>query len=82
MLGKEQNEQFREIFTKYKKCAHPSIDDFSKDLFGVMFGDREHAVCHLEIPKYMHKKTIVIKLRDQVQPRHRDRFTELINLHF
>ena len=54
------------MFKKYKTTAHPSIDDFCKDLFGVMFGDREHAVCHFEIPKYMHKKTIIIKLRDQV----------------
>ena len=61
---------------------HPVIDDFAKDLFGIMFGDKEHAVCHLEIPKYIQKKTVIIKLRAQVQPRHRERFTELINNQF
>ena len=82
MIGKENNEKFRESFKQYKTGVHPLIDDFAADLFGVMFGDREHAVCHLEIPKYTQKKMIIIKLREQVQPRHRERFTELINCHF
>ena len=82
LLGKEKNEEFRQVFKKYKTAAHPSIDEFAQDLFGVMFGDREHAVCHLEVPKYMQKKTIILRLREQVQQRHKDRYAELVTLHF
>ena len=82
LLGKEKNEQFREVFKKYKTAAHPSIDEFAQSLFEIMLGDREHAVCHMEVPKYMQKKTIILRLREQVQPRHKDRYGELVNLHF
>ena len=64
ILGEEDNAKFREAFKQYKTSIHPVIDEFAKDLFGVMFGDREHAVCHLEVTKYVQKKMIICKLRE------------------
>ena len=53
ILGKEKNEVFRNVFKQYKTGVHPVIEEFSKDLFEVMFGNGEHAICHLDIPKYI-----------------------------
>ena len=50
-------------------------------MFGCFLGDEEHAVCHLEVTNFIKKKAILLRLTEQVQPRHRDRYTESVTCH-
>ena len=69
---------FIKAFKKYKTENHPDLDMFVEDLFEVFLGHRTLAICHLEINNYLMKKQILIKLDENVQARHLDRFRELI----
>jgi hypothetical protein len=67
-------------FSSYKRAVHPNIDDFAKELFRAFLGseDGDQAVCHFEIRNYNLRKPLLIKMREYVQPRHRERFTSLV----
>lgn len=52
----------------------PNIDEFVKSLCKCFLGESEHAVCHLEVANYPQKKIILLKMSEQVQPRHRERY--------
>ena len=79
---REAYDKFRACFRTYKMSQlMPNIDEFVHKLFDCFLGDAEHAVCHLEVQNYAKKKIILLKLADQVQQRHRDRYEELITCH-
>ena len=79
--SKEDNDAFRAAFRTYKVSPQPLIDEFVHSLFGVFLGDREHAVCSLEVPNYQRKRVILVKLSEQVESRHRDRYNDLVSCH-
>ena len=60
------NEAFRAAFRTYKVSPQPLIDEFVNSMFGVFLGDKEHAVCHLEVPNFQRKKLILMRLSEQV----------------
>ena len=82
IIGAKSYTAFKTSFSNYKRAVHPSIDDFTKELFDCFFGEPEVAVCHLEVQDYVLRKQMLIKLRSHVEQRHQDRYEELIFLHF
>ena len=74
-------DEFKASFRKYKLSQHPSIDDFCKELFHCFLGDSELAVCSLEVENFSRRKLILVKLAEQVQSRHKDRYLDLVNCH-
>ena len=79
--NKDDNDAFKAAFRKYKTSQKPLIDEFVTSLFGCFLGDKEHAVCHLEVKNYAKKKVVLLRLGEQVQSRHRDRYMDLVNCH-
>jgi len=61
---KEANDIFRSAFRTYKTSKMPQIDEFVKELFGCFLKDKEHAVCHLEVPNFAKKKLIILRLSE------------------
>ena len=81
LIGNESFEIFKQGFRSYKTNPKWTIDEFVKILFKAFLGDSE-PVCHLEVSHYVLRKQILIGFEDEVNPRHLDRFTALINTHF
>jgi hypothetical protein len=73
LLG-DKYEQFKVVFATYKKAVHPNIDEFAGSMFELFFGHKELAVCQFEIDSYTQKKQILLKMREHVQTRHRERY--------
>jgi hypothetical protein len=73
LLGNKY-EAFKDVFATYKKSMHPNIDEFTAEMFLLFFGHKELAVCQFEIESYTQKKQILLKMREHVQPRHRERY--------
>jgi hypothetical protein len=44
LLG-DKYEAFKVVFATYKKSMHPSIDEFTAEMFQLFFGHKELAVC-------------------------------------
>ena len=60
--NKDDNDAFKAAFRKYKMSKQPLIDEFVSSLFGCFLGDKELAVCHLEVKNFAKKKIILLRL--------------------
>jgi hypothetical protein len=73
-----KNIKFKEAFKTYKLSKAPNIDEFSSALFEIFLGDADHAVSHLDVERYAEKNEIMKSMGAQVDPRHKERYLDLV----